>query len=586
METESEEFNAWNPGLTSDIPVHLYPKITLFDPANSQVNYEQAKNFAEFCGLKPYEMNAFNVSRLIVHETFVRVTSDLYVQDGPNYEDLGISMRGMTDTIIRKYITPNLSQLEAEVELLRSDVFARLNQIYESELCIQPRISKPSKKGFFAKIFNKENKPRESKSNNEFDTLNKWQNDIHSIECPIQKACINGMHRIIGAIVGHRGRLTGDKELIVQMVTNWVCNDLGSRKIGELIEPMIRHAAEQEGYKFLPAQEKPVILNVKGASAAGKSTLRQFQKKLVDRLDIKWEDFALISPDYWRKYLLDYDSIGKDFKYAAMLTGHELQVIDRKLDLYVESKANQKKLPHLLIDRFRFDSFALGMNNQPSKRMLSRFGHTVFLFFVITPPTETVPRAWNRGHTTGRYKSVDDLLYHNVEAYTGIPKMFLKWVKNKHQKVHFEFLDNNVANGDIPKTVAFGWNDRLIVLNPELMRIFHQYRSINLKAERPEDVYLDVKDSDEDFLTECIEKISEVTFIDSQTEKIVGQTNDGKYTFEFENFFSKNRFNPQNRRPKEKEYNANETNENFLGNKSNFDFELERRFTLGKWGVN
>ena len=33
-------------------------------------------------------------------------------------------------------------------------------------------------------------------------------------------------------------------------------------------------------------------------------------------------------------------------------------------------------------------------------------------------------RAWYRGEQFGRYKAVDDLLAHNVEAFTGMPELF------------------------------------------------------------------------------------------------------------------------------------------------------------------
>ena len=98
---------------------------------------------------------------------------------------------------------------------------------------------------------------------------------------------------------------------------------------------------------------------------------------MAEKINVKWEDFALISPDYWRKYLLDYDTMGEDYKYAAMMTGHELEIIDRKLDSYVAAKARRHNLPHLLLDRFRFDSFKVGDDGDYQSKLLSRFGTTV-----------------------------------------------------------------------------------------------------------------------------------------------------------------------------------------------------------------
>jgi hypothetical protein len=174
-------------------------------------------------------------------------------------------------------------------------------------------------------------------------------------------------------------------------------------------------------------------MNTKGASAAGKSTLRPKQQQLADKLDTSWADYAVISPDYWRKYLIDYTALGADYKYAAMLTGHELTMIDRKLDQYMAEKAAAGTMPHLLIDRFRFDSFDTNAEGGYQSNLLTRFGDVVYLFFVITAPSQTVERAWNRGLSTQRYKAVDDLLYHNIEAFTGIPDLFFSWsqVRNK-----------------------------------------------------------------------------------------------------------------------------------------------------------
>ncbi len=87
-------------------------------------------------------------------------------------------------------------------------------------------------------------------------------------------------------------------------------------------------------------------------------------------------------------------------------------------------KAEHAGMPHLLIDRFRFDSFAPD-SSEAGSNLLTRFGREIYMFFMITPPHETVERAWRRGLEVGRYKAVDDTLAHNVEAYAGMPEPLL-----------------------------------------------------------------------------------------------------------------------------------------------------------------
>ena len=94
------------------------------------------------------------------------------------------------------------------------------------------------------------------------------------------------------------------------------------------------------------------------------------------------------------------------------------------------------------------------------------------------------------GLRRGRYKAVDDLLYHNIEAYTGMPQLFFTWVKKYRQKVHYEFLDNSIPYGETPRSVAFGWNDKIAILDLECLRKMVVYQRINVDARKPEDVLL------------------------------------------------------------------------------------------------
>ncbi|MDV7399474.1 hypothetical protein RZS08_49130, partial [Arthrospira platensis SPKY1] len=118
-------------------------------------------------------------------------------------------------------------------------------------------------------------------------------------------------------------------------------------------------AIEREGYPRVPIRAAPVLISLKGPSAAGKSSIRPMVKRLMHDNGIEPDGYATISPDVWRRLLLDYASLGEAYKYAGHLTSRELMVIDAKLDRYIRDKANRlNAIPHLLVDRFRFDSFS------------------------------------------------------------------------------------------------------------------------------------------------------------------------------------------------------------------------------------
>jgi hypothetical protein len=94
------------------------------------------------------------------------------------------------------------------------------------------------------------------------------------------------------------------REIVVSTATDMACNELASDSIGQTIEPLLLRGARCESYSLLPRQEQPIVINTKGPSASGKSTLRPLQKKLAGDIGAQWSDFALISPDIWRKQLL------------------------------------------------------------------------------------------------------------------------------------------------------------------------------------------------------------------------------------------------------------------------------------------
>jgi hypothetical protein len=188
-------------------------------------------------------------------------------------------------------------------------------------------------------------------------------------------------------------------------------------------------------------------------------------------------------------------------------------------------------MTHLLIDRFRFDSFAPD-SDEAGSNLLTRFGQSVYLFFVITPPESLVERAWARGLEFGRYKAVDDTLAHAVEAYAGIPDVFFTWVRRSDKRIRFEFLDNTVRLGDRPRTVAFGDNDTFNVLSVKGTLDIERYGRINVNATAPQFLYADpgllAAEYNTGFLRRCVGGFREVTFADQATGRIYLRIESGK----------------------------------------------------------
>jgi hypothetical protein len=587
-------YDAWHPGLRSELPGELLPLVTLFRPEISEVDYTEAKELSDFCGLDPAELVSFRADRLVQHELLIWVTANLSVPDGPNYEELGINLRSIVATIFDVYIKPGNAAVRQAYDSARSDAMAFIAQELASKLSDRSS-GKPAKsenRSFLGRLFGKGAsvvKPKTMPENPEIEAIDLWRKQLAGAESSLERACLEGLIKIVGGIVGHRGRLIPDRELITRLTANFVCSHYSSEKIAEAIEPLMKRAIAEEKYRILPIQQKPTVMNVKGASAAGKSTIRPQQRRLAEKLGIPWEDFAVISPDYWRKYLLDYGSLGENYKYAAMLTGQELEIIDKKLDRYMAKKASRGEMSHLLIDRFRFDSFVVEGGRSTDNKLLTRFGDQIFMFFMITPPDETVERAWQRGIKTGRYKAVDDLLYHNVEAFTGMPGLFFSWVRSREKRVHFEFLDNDVPEGALPKTSAFGWNDTMTILDVGVMINIDRFRKVNIEAKQPDQIFkVDDMAAERNvgFLRRCADQIPEINFADQSSGYIFARMVDGELIWFDRQYIEEQA--PQSGIKIALEalgYDGNSRDEKIHDSIEPIDIEKEKHFTLGRWNA-
>ncbi|HET9576745.1 MAG TPA: hypothetical protein VFP44_02900 [Usitatibacter sp.] len=484
----ADAYGPWHPGVESPIPEELRPLATVFRPENVLTPMAAARELRDLTGLDLADLVAFRPERLALHEVLIRVTANISVPVGERIGDLGINFRRITRTILA-------SQIEARMQAVAA--------AYATVKLAAAKIAR-------AEV------DRAFDAHDPHAIVAEWEKRVAGSGDAVQREAHRALARVISAVRVRHGRLWGLRDVIAALACDLACNAAGSEAIGALIEPWVLEAARREGYRVLPPQERPVVMNTKGPSASGKSSLRPLQRRLAAEIGVQWEDFSLVSPDIWRKQLLEYESLGPAFRYAGPFTGEELRIVDLKLDKYMAAKAERGAMSHLLIDRFRFDSFA-PQSDEAGSNLLTRFGHTIYLFFMITPPGMLVERAWTRGLEFGRYKAVEDTLAHGVEAYAGMPELFFTWVRRTDKRVHFEFLDNSVALGERPRTIAFGWNDIIYILDREGLLDVERFRHVNIKARSPAELWADpaalAPGRNDAFLKRCIAGFREVVFV-------------------------------------------------------------------------
>ena len=523
---DDPRFGPWNPGIQSQIPADLLHLATIFRPEHARNTLRDVLELHDLTGLPLSEIVAFRPERLALHEVLVRVTANISVPDGTRIEDLGISFRGITTTILERHVEPRMAEIAAAYEACRqqlADVIVReLARLFAAPVAAP---GPPRRSGLLGRLFGgaPEPSPAISAGPPAPALVVEWETRSRATDDAVERAACRALARTVSALLVKHGSVWGDGQVVGGLAIDLAANALGSDTIGELIEPLIPDAAASEGYRLLPRQEQPVVMNTKGPSAGGKSTMRPLQKRLAGRIGVDWREFALISPDIWRKQLLDYDSLGATYKYAGAFTGEELSIVDQKLDGYMARKGQRGEMSHLLIDRFRFDSFAPD-SDEAGSNLLTRFGQIVYLFFLVTPPHLLVERAWQRGRDVGRYKAVDDTLAHAVEAYSGMPELFFTWVRRTDKQVHFEFLDNTVARGAPPRPAAFGWHGVLNVLDVSCLINIERYRKLNVDALAPDSLYPDrtllAAGNNCAFLQQCIVEFREVNFVDQASGRI------------------------------------------------------------------
>lgn len=515
----------WNPGLTSQVPKEWRELATIYRAENTYTPLAAAEELHGLTGFEPSELVVFRPERLALHELLIRVTADFAVPDGSRIEDLGINFRRMANRLLTQYLMPDMRAITLAFEQAQGEMTGAVEAALAEVWPAAGPAPASGSTGRFAFLRLRRRAAPAIAAEYAWDArhIALCERRAGDARDPLAAAAYRCVARVLSALFTTHGCAWGTRELIVRLARDLAGNSFCSDAVGRAIDPALRRGAALEGYGLLPRQAWPVVINTKGASASGKSTLRPLQKSLAGDIGIDWNEFALISPDIWRKQLLDYASLGAAYRYAGAFTGEELQIVDHKLDRYMARKQAAGNMSHLLIDRFRFDSFAPD-SGEAGSNLLTRFGRTVFLFFMITPPEQLVERAWKRGLEFGRYKAVDDTLAHAVDAYTGMPNVFFTWVRRSDKCIRFEFLDNSVALGERPRTAVFGDNDSINVLDVKRMLDIERYGRVFVDAAGPEQLYPDrallAPAHNVGFLKRCVEGFRRVDFAEQASGRI------------------------------------------------------------------
>jgi len=521
------QYSAWNPGIESEIPPEFRHLETIYNPANVFTDLGEVTQLSVETGLSPEELIAFRPHRLVLHELIVRITADIVVREGENEEDLGIHFRDIANQIFSRHIIPALMQIEHEFDTMRTRIEDMTVAELARALTVQtaPEKSKPS---LWSSLFKAKAKPvkiaAQTRQEREFELVNSFKQQGLGADEELAAAVYRSLYRILGSIATTRGFIGNDPAYLQNICVRHACNYLGSREIGRKVGALVDKAIETEGYARIADAEKPILISLKGASAAGKSSLRPMLQKMMAQLGIEAHGYGTISPDIWRRMLIDYDALGDSYKYAGRFTSHEVNIIDTRLDHYIRAKADARKsIPHLMVDRFRFDSFASEKITRVLHRTYVRYIDTMYMYFVVTPPEATVERGWERGQVRGRYKAVEDFLGHCIEAYAGMPKLLFKWTSNRTPTYFFEFLDNSVPKGTYPTLIARGTQGRMQIYQLHSLIDIDRYQRINVLATRPEQVAAPAEQlrvaNNLGFLRQCIKRFALIELIDRDSER-------------------------------------------------------------------
>lgn len=114
-----------------------------------------------------------------------------------------------------------------------------------------------------------------------------------------------------------------------------------------------------------------------------------------------------------------------------------------------------------------------------------------------------------------------------------MPKIFFKWLACTRPAYRYFFLDNSVPKGTFPRTIAFGSQAQMTVLDPPAFADIERYQKIDINAASADEVYPPAQVMDVaancGFLKECIRRIPTVDFVEPASGTAYARSRGGAF---------------------------------------------------------
>ena len=249
---------------------------------------DAADELHDLTGISATELVAFRARRLVLHELLVRISADYAVPDGSRIEDLGINFRQMAGRVLEHWIEPAMAGIEAEYARLRQRA-GRITQAALGQRCWQ-HVGALRIRGDPGRDCLPAFAPRRARSRSTCAGARSamWRASRNSSSAHDQARmnssarCYRALARVSSALFNRHGGGWGARSgLIGPLAADLACNEVGGDCIGRTVDALLERAAVDEGFYRLPPQQRPIVMNTKGPSAAGKSSLRPLQKTLA-----------------------------------------------------------------------------------------------------------------------------------------------------------------------------------------------------------------------------------------------------------------------------------------------------------------